>query len=421
MQLSISVQSPYLGLNRGGCDLPASHRIWWAPVFFGVASMTCINIQPLIEESTGEGSTVDYTGECSTECTPLWRDSGPAVCVNGESKIPQVDGCGNSRLVAGGNACCIQNWAPTGKEKCENAISFREEFDGCGEYRWVQGGSACCIPEWVMTPTTRCFNGVSQQLWVDGCSNAEWRSGGNACPPVSQGLENTHMYAVVEYAPPYDGYWGYPDNCAFIEKHKVRIADWQQSTHGQALKRAALLETSITLTESWVDGRPYLGAEWPSAAGPIYMLRFAIGGNGPVVGRLHAEEVGGLTELFIQFYSWRRADNTIEWCNGATTNLAFPPDGSPGTFLGMHSWVYPPQANGADYRASPFMSNIWLDAFGYHFVSVDTLYRNSSTSPYVGQCVGMQAAGAPQIAIWSCGISSSRSVLEFDATCAEGA
>ena len=160
--------------------------------------MACINIPILIEESIGEGATVDYSGECSTECIPMWRDSGPAVCINGESKIPQVDGCGNSRMVLGGEACCIPEWAPTGKEKCENAISFREEFDGCGEYRWVQGGSACCIPEWVVTPTVRCLDGVSQQLWVDGCSNSEWRAGGNACPPPTEHptLDNTGVYVI---------------------------------------------------------------------------------------------------------------------------------------------------------------------------------------------------------------------------------
>ena len=113
-------------------------------------------------------------------------------------------------------------------------------------------------------------------------------------------------------------------------------------------------------------------------------------------------------------------NNTIEWCNGAKTSLTYPVDGSTGTYLGLHSLIVPPQANGADYRVAPFMSNLWKDAEGYHFVSVDTRYHNDATSGYLGQCVGIQGDSAtmvPDIAIWSCGITSSRKVLEFDATC----
>ena len=384
--------------------------------------MGCINIKPLIEESVGKGATVDYSGECSTECIPMWRDSGPAVCINGESKIPQVDGCGNSRMVLGGDACCIPEWAPTGREKCENAISFREEFDGCEEYRWVQGGSACCIPKWVTTPTTRCLDGVSQQLWVDGCSNSEWRSGGNACPPPEKPptLENTGVYVRPRYAHPMDGYWNNPANCDYRPTHGVPILWENISPYVEAIKQFALQGAKITLREQWVNGAPYLGNEWPSAAGDVKMLRFDVNGTGPEVGYLSAETSGGLVNVFLQLHGWRKMDNTITWCNGAETSLTYPPDGSTGTYLGLHSLVYPPQSNGADYRVAPFMSNMWKDAEGYHFVSVDTLYRNDNTSGYLGQCVGIQGSSAamvPDIAIWSCGITSSRKVLEFDATC----
>ena len=384
--------------------------------------MACINIPILIEESIGEGATVEYSGECSTECIPMWRDSGPAVCINGESKIPQVDGCGNSRMVLGGEACCIPDWAPTGKEKCENAISFREEFDGCGEYRWVQGGSACCIPEWVVTPTARCLDGVSQQLWVDGCSSSEWRAGGNACPPPPlPPLESTGIYTYSFYAPPYDGYWNAPHiggNC--WSQHEVWLADVDTSPDAAAIKQLALRGAKITLREQWIDGAPYLGDEWPASAGAVKMLRFDVDGTGPEVGYITSERiVGSATDVYLKFYGDRRVDNTVVWCNGAKTSLTYPVDGSTGTYLGLHSLVVPPQANGADYRVAPFMSNLWKDAEGYHFVSVDTRYHNRNTFWELGQCVGIKgdSASVPDIAIWSCGITSSRKVLEFDATC----
>lgn len=384
--------------------------------------MACINIPILIEESIGEGATADYSGECSTECIPMWRDSGPAVCINGESKIPQVDGCGNSRMVLGGEACCIPDWAPTGKEKCENAISFREEFDGCGEYRWVPGGSACCIPEWVMTPTARCLDGVSQQLWVDGCTKSEWRAGGNACPPKElPTLENTGVYTVAYYAPPYDGPWSVPsDGISCSWQHKIDIFDDGASPHTAVIKQLALQGAKITLREQWINGAPYLGNEWPAAAGAVKMLRFDVNGTGPEVGYLSAKRSGGGVDVFLHVHVGRKFDNTITWCNGAETSLTYPVDGSTGTYLGLHSLVYPPQGNGPDYRVAPFMSNLWKDAEGYHFVSVDTRYRNRATSTFFGQCVGIKgdsAAMVPDIAIWSCGITSSRKVLEFDATC----
>ena len=378
--------------------------------------MACINIPILIEESIGEGATVDYSGECSTECIPMWRDSGSAVCINGESKIPQIDGCGNSRMVLGGEACCIPEWAPTGKEKCENAISFREEFDGCRKYRWVQGGSACCIPEWVMTPTARCLDGVSQQLWVDGCSASEWRAGGNACPPPKElpTLETTGVYTYQFYAPPGDGYWNNAAHCG--SAHKVWLADVDTSPHAAMIKQLALQEAKITLREQWIDGAPYLGKEWPASAGAVKMLRFDVNGTGPEVGYLSANTIGGSVAPYLKFHGVRRFDNTIMWCNGAKTSLTYPVDGSTGTYLGLHSYVYPPQVNGADYRVTPFASYLWKDAEGYHFVSLDTRYRNGN----LGQCVGIQGDSAtmvPDIAIWSCGITSSRKVLEFDATC----
>ena len=383
--------------------------------------MACINIPTLIEESIGEGATVDYSGECSTECIPMWRDSGPAVCINGESKIPQVDGCGNSRMVLGGAACCIPDWTPTGKEKCENAISFREEFDGCGEYRWVRGGSACCIPKWVVTPTARCLDGVSQQLWVDGCSNSEWRAGGNACPPPEKlpTLENTGVYVIPRYASPTDGYWSSPDNGNFGRTHRVTLF-WEGAPPYMAeIKQLALQGAKITLREQWVDGAPYLGNEWPASAGAVKMLRFDVNGTGPEVGYLEAKVYGSSVNMFLHLYGWRKFDNTVTWTNGAKTSLTYPVDGSTGTYLGLHSYVYPTQANGADYRVTPFMSNLWKDAEGYHFVSVDTRYHNDATSGYLGQCVGIKgdSARVPDIAIWSCGITSSRKVLEFDATC----
>ena len=150
------------------------------------------------------------------------------------------------------------------------------------------------------------------------------------------------------------------------------------------------------------------------------MLRFDVNGTGPVVGNLTTERSGSSVDIFLYVPGWRRPDNTIEWCNGAKTSLTYPVDGSTGTYLGLHSLVCPPQGNGVDYRVAPFMSNLWKDAEGYHFVSVDTRYRNRNTSTFFGQCVGIKGDSAtvsPPIAIWSCGITSSRKVLEFDATC----
>ena len=150
------------------------------------------------------------------------------------------------------------------------------------------------------------------------------------------------------------------------------------------------------------------------------MLRFDVNGTGPEVGYLSADIIGGGANVYVKFHGGRNFDNYIVWCNGAETSLTYPVDGSTGTYLGLHSLVCPPQGNGGDYRMAPFMSNLWKDAEGYHFVSVDTRYRNDRTSEYLGQCVGIKgnsAAVVPDIAIWSCGITASRKVLEFDATC----
>ena len=388
--------------------------------------MPCdIDILDVIQDTVGEGVTVYTADTCDFGCEPMWRDSGPAVCIAGVSKIPQVDGCGGSRMVDGGSACCIPNWAPTGNQKCESAVSYIEEYDGCGQYRWIQGGSACCIPNWVMTPAARCLDGVSQQLWVDGCSNSEWRAGGNACPPAPEvpKLGTTGVYTVHFYAPPYDGYWHVPTDGYYCGwGHKVWLADVDTSPHAAMLKQFALQEAKITLREQWVDGATYLGDEWPSAAGAVKMLRFDINGTGPEVCYLSADTRGGVVTPVLHVYGWRGVDNTIMWCSGAETSLTYPVDGSTGTYLGLHSLVVPPQANGGDYRVAPFMSNLWKDAEGYHFVSVDTRYHNDIASGYLGQCVGIQGVSATDprvqsIAIWSCGITSSRKVLEFDATC----
>jgi hypothetical protein len=148
-----------------------------------------------------------------------------------------------------------------------------------------------------------------------------------------------------------------------------------------------------------------------------------LNGTGPEVGYLSAKIIGGVANVYLKFRAGRSRDNIITWCNGAKTSLTYPVDGSTGTYLGLHSLVVPPQANGADYRVAPFMSNLWKDAEGYHFVSVDTRYHNDVASGYLGQAVGVlgdAAAGISRvsdIAIWSCGITSSRKVLEFDATC----
>jgi hypothetical protein len=198
------------------------------------------------------------------------------------------------------------------------------------------------------------------------------------------------------------------------------LADVDTSPDAAAIKQLALQGAKITLREQWIDGAPYLGDEWPSAAGAVKMLRFDVNGTGPEVGYLSADIIGGVANVYLKFHGGRKFDNTIVWCNGAETSLTYPVDGSTGTYLGLHSLVVPPQANGADYRVAPFMSNLWKDAEGYHFVSVDTRYRNDNTSAYFGQCVGIKGDSAtmvPDIAIWSCGITSSRKVLEFDATC----
>ena len=388
--------------------------------------MPCdIDILDVIQDTVGTGVTVYTADTCDFGCEPMWRDSGPAVCIAGVSKIPQVDGCGGSRMVNGGSACCVPNWAPTGNQKCEAAVSYIEEYDGCGQYRWIQGGSACCIPNWANTNTQKCVDAISYQLWVDGCGAQEWRTGGNACPIVvpPDPLVNTGIYTVQYYAPPYDGYWSVADNCGFIIKHRVRIDWWETSPYAAVIKDLAFANAKITLHESWVDAVPYLGNEWSAAAGPVKMLRFDLNGSGPEVGYLTAESRGGIVEVFLQLYGWRKFDNTITWCNGATTSLTYPTDGTSGTYLGLHSLVYPPQANGSDYRVAPFMSNMWKDAAGYHFVTLDTMYRNDSTSRYLGQAVGVlgdAAAGSSMVSdvvIGTCGITASRSVLEFDATC----
>ena len=150
------------------------------------------------------------------------------------------------------------------------------------------------------------------------------------------------------------------------------------------------------------------------------MLRFDVNGTGPEVGYLSTYPSGGSVDVLLQLYGWRRTDNTMAWCNGAKTSLTYPVDGSTGTYLGLHSLVFPPQGNGPDYRGAPFMSNLWKDAEGYHFVSVDTRYHNDIAYGELGQCVGIQGDSAtmvPDIAIWRCGITTSRKVLEFDATC----
>ena len=385
--------------------------------------MPCdIDILDVIQDTVGEGVTVYTADACDFGCEPMWRDSGPAVCIAGVSKIPQVDGCGGSRMINGGSACCVPNWAPTGNQKCESAVSYIEEYDGCGQYRWIPGGSACCIPNWVNTNTQKCVDSVSYQLWIDGCGAQEWRAGGNACPPKElPTLETTGVYTYSFYAPPSDGYWNNAAHCG--SAHKVWLADVDTSPDAAAIKQFALQGAKITLREQWIDGAPYLGNEWPSAAGAVKMLRFDVNGTGPEVGYLAAETRGGSVDPYLKFHGVRRFDNTIMWCNGAETSLTYPVDGSTGTYLGLHSLVVPPQVNGGDYRSAPFMSNLWKDAAGYHFVTLDTRYRNDIASGYLGQAVGVlgdAAAGSSRVSdivFGTCGITASRSVLELNATC----
>lgn len=383
--------------------------------------MPCVDIVTVLGTASGDGTTVIPEDVCYSPCVPMWRNSGEAVCINGESKIPQIDGCGGSRYVSGGSACCIPNWAPTGNQKCENNASFVEEADGCGEFRWVAGGTACCVPNWTNTGTQKCENGVSYQLWIDNCTSQEWRQGGTACPitpPIT--LEKTGIYNVPFYAPPYDGYWSVADNCDFISKYKVRVDWWETSPYSANIKQFALDSAKITLRESFIDGAPYLGNNWPASAGAVKMLRFDINGTGPEVGKLEAETIGGVVNVVIQFWGWRKFDNTTLWCNGATTTLTFPGTSSPDTtYFGMHSLAYPPQANGADYRVAPFMSNLWKDADGFHFVTLDDMYRESSYGKAIGFLSTQASAisGVSDMAFGTCGIPPSLNVLEFDATC----
>ena len=226
---------------------------------------------------------------------------------------------------------------------------------------------------------------------------------------------------MPRYASPVDGWWNSPTDGPCGRGAVVYLSDVDTSPHAAAIKQLALQKAKITLREQWIDGAPYLGNEWPASAGAVKMLRFDVNGTGPEVGYLVANTIGGSVEPYVKFHGGRNSDNDIVWCNDAKTSLKYPPDGSTGTYLGLHSYVYPPQVNGADYRVTPFASYLWKDAEGYHFVSVDSLFHNSTSWDF-GQCVGIQGDSATDPMVWataigSCGITSSRSVLEFNTSC----
>ena len=205
--------------------------------------------------------------QCDSSCIPIWEVVGDAFCENSVSYVIQSDGCGNSRTIEGGSACCIPDWKPrvpaTGR--CNNNVSEILQEDGCGSTRWVAGGANCCIPDWKVSPTiaAQCVDGVSKLTELDGCGNTRLVDGGNACVVVPVGVE---YVGVIDGASAYDN----PDaTIPYTHVSTIRVAS-MGSRHYPIIANLPD-NTPIKLNPEWVVANKYCALEDGRFAGKTLM------------------------------------------------------------------------------------------------------------------------------------------------------
>ena len=213
---------------------------------------------------------------CDSSCIPIWEVVGDAFCENSVSYVIQSDGCGNSRSIEGGSACCIPAWKPrvpaTGR--CNNNVSEILQEDGCGSTRWVTGGANCCIPDWKVSPTiaAQCIDGVSKLTELDGCGNTRLVDGGNACVVVVP--EVLEYVGVIEGTPTNDN----PDATIPYTNGSVMVVASMGSRHYPIIAKMPA-GTPIKLNPEWVVANKYCALDNGQFAGKTLMgLQFVFDG-----------------------------------------------------------------------------------------------------------------------------------------------
>ena len=226
---------------------------------------------------------------CDSSCIPIWEVVGDAFCENSVSYVIQSDGCGNSRTIEGGSACCIPDWKPrvpaTGR--CNNNVSEILQEDGCGSTRWVTGGANCCIPDWKVSPTiaAQCIDGVSKLTELDGCGNTRLVDGGNACVVV--------VPDILEYVGVIDGAAAHDNPDATIPYTHVSIITVASmgSRHYPIIAKMPA-GTPIKLNPEWVVANKYCALDNGQFAGKTLMgVQFVF--NGPAEWLTVGTIVGG--------------------------------------------------------------------------------------------------------------------------------
>ena len=213
---------------------------------------------------------------CDSSCIPIWEVVGDAFCENSVSYVIQSDGCGNSRTIEGGSACCIPDWKPrvpaTGR--CNNNVSEILQEDGCGSTRWVAGGANCCIPDWKVSPTiaAQCIDGVSKLTELDGCGNTRLVDGGNACVVV--------VPDILEYVGVIDGTSSYQNPDATIPyTHVSTITVASMGSRHYPILRNVRDGTPLKLNPEWVVANKYCALENGRFAGKTLMgMQFVFDG-----------------------------------------------------------------------------------------------------------------------------------------------
>ena len=226
---------------------------------------------------------------CDSSCIPIWEVVGDAFCENSVSYVIQSDGCGNSRTIEGGSACCIPDWKPrvpaTGR--CNNNVSEILQEDGCGSTRWVAGGANCCIPDWKVSPTiaAQCIDGVSKLTELDGCGNTRLVDGGNACVVVVPDI--LEYVGVIEGTPANDN----PDATIPYTNVSVVVVASRGSRHYPIIAKMPT-GTPIKLNPEWVVANKYCALDNGQFAGKTLMgVQFVF--NGPAEWLTVGTIVGG--------------------------------------------------------------------------------------------------------------------------------
>ena len=226
---------------------------------------------------------------CDSSCIPIWEVVGDAFCENSVSYVIQSDGCGNSRTIEGGSACCIPDWKPrvpaTGR--CNNNVSEILQEDGCGSTRWVAGGANCCIPDWKVSPTiaAQCIDGVSKLTELDGCGNTRLVDGGNACVVVVPDI--LEYVGVIEGTPANDN----PDATIPYTNVSVVVVASRGSRHYPIIAKMPT-GTPIKLNPEWVVANKYCALDNGQFAGKTLMgVQFVF--NGPAEWLTVGTTVGG--------------------------------------------------------------------------------------------------------------------------------